>query len=223
MTVRPHDLGGRDGFGPVPIEHDEPVFHAPWEGTVVAGILATINAGLYNVDQFREGIDDLHPLAYVGLGYYGRWLHTLEWNCVKRGVFTPEELERRISEVASGAPMPPPKDPTIREQLDGLLRNGAPNARSVDRSPRFAAGDRVRGRVLPEERHARIPGFAQGREGIVETVNEAFPFPDSNRRGEGENPEHVYTVVFAAGDLWGSTEARSTVSVDLWESYLEPA
>jgi nitrile hydratase len=81
----------------------------------------------------------------------------------------------------------------------------------------------VRGRVLPEERHARIPGFAQGREGIVETVNEAFPFPDSNRRGEGENPEHVYTVVFAAGDLWGSTEARSTVSVDLWESYLEPA
>ena len=61
MTVRPQDLGGRHGFGPVQIEQDEPVFHADWEASVIAGILATISAGLYNVDQFREGIDELEP------------------------------------------------------------------------------------------------------------------------------------------------------------------
>ena len=55
MTVRPQDLGGRHGFGPVQIEQDEPVFHADWEASVIAGILATISAGLYNVDQFRDG------------------------------------------------------------------------------------------------------------------------------------------------------------------------
>ena len=27
-----HDLGGMHGFGPVPIEVDEPLFHEPWEG-----------------------------------------------------------------------------------------------------------------------------------------------------------------------------------------------
>ena len=26
-----HDLGGMQGFGPVEIETDEPVFHADWE------------------------------------------------------------------------------------------------------------------------------------------------------------------------------------------------
>ena len=31
-----HDMGGMDGFGPIPIERDEPVFHAPWEGRVYA-------------------------------------------------------------------------------------------------------------------------------------------------------------------------------------------
>jgi nitrile hydratase len=27
-----HDLGCMHGFGPIPIEHDEPLFHEPWEG-----------------------------------------------------------------------------------------------------------------------------------------------------------------------------------------------
>ncbi len=102
MTARPHDLGGALGFGPVPIEQDEPVWHAPWEGTVVAGILATIGAGLYNVDQFREAIDDLDPLPYIGLGYYRRWLYTLEANCVRAGAFTPEQVEERLQAIAAG-------------------------------------------------------------------------------------------------------------------------
>ena len=29
-----HDLGGMHGFGPVPIEADEPLFHEAWEGRV---------------------------------------------------------------------------------------------------------------------------------------------------------------------------------------------
>jgi hypothetical protein len=31
-----HDMGGMDGFGPIPIERDEPVFHAPWEARMYA-------------------------------------------------------------------------------------------------------------------------------------------------------------------------------------------
>ena len=29
-----HDLGGMDGFGPVDVEANEPVFHQPWERLV---------------------------------------------------------------------------------------------------------------------------------------------------------------------------------------------
>ena len=31
-----HDMGGLQGFGPVRVEPDEPVFHAPWEARVFA-------------------------------------------------------------------------------------------------------------------------------------------------------------------------------------------
>jgi nitrile hydratase len=223
MTVRPQDLGGRKGFGAVPIEENEPVYHEAWEGSVIAGILATIMAGLYNVDQFRAGIDDLEPLSYISIGYYRRWLHTLEVNCVNAGVFSPEELEARIAEVGEGAPLPARDDPALARALRELIEQGASNVRSVPREPRFQAGDRVRGRAFPEARHVRIPGYAQGKVGTVQVVHEAFVFPDTNLRNEGENPEHVYAVGFRARDLWPDGDEGATVLVDLWESYLEPA
>jgi nitrile hydratase len=38
-----------------------------------------------------------------------------------------------------------------------------------------------------------------------------------------EIPEHTYAVRLAAADLWPDAEPNSTVCVDVWESYLEPA
>jgi nitrile hydratase beta subunit len=221
MTVRPQDLGGRRGFGPVPIEQDEPVFHAHWEASVIAGILATMAAGLYNVDQFREGIDDLEPLSYLSLGYYRRWLHTLEVNCVKAGVFSGEELERRIDELASGAQPPEGPNREIAGQLRDLIYLSAPALEPSPSPPAFAVGERVRGRVLDGARHARIPLYAQGRPGVVQHVLPAFPEPDANRLGLGERREHVYSVRFAARDLWDDADPRATIILDLWESYLE--
>jgi nitrile hydratase len=221
--VRPQDLGGRKGFGAVPIERDEPVYHEDWEGSVIAGILATIMAGLYNVDQFRAGIDDLEPLSYISMGYYRRWLHTLEVNCTNAGVFSPEELEERIAELAAGAPPAVRDDPRLKQALKDLVEQGASNVRPVARQPRFRIGDRVRGKTFPDARHVRIPGYAQGKIGTVQVVHEAFVFPDTNLRDEGENPEHVYAVGFRARDLWPDAEEDATVHVDLWESYLEEA
>jgi nitrile hydratase beta subunit len=225
MSVRPHDLGGRQGFGPVVIEAEEPVYHEPWEAPVIAGILATMMAGLYNLDQFRAGIDDLDPASYLSSGYYGRWLHTLEVNCRNAGVLTTAELDSRISQLAErpGAPLPARDDPRIAQQLRALIEDGASNAREVPGLPAFEIGDRVRGRTLARARHARIPGYAQGRVGVVEIVHDAFVFPDTNLRCEGENPEYVYAVRFAARDLWPDGDEHAVVLVDLWESYLEAA
>jgi nitrile hydratase len=48
--------------------------------------------------------------------------------------------------------------------------------------------------------------------------------PDANARGDGERPQWLYTVCFSGRELWGE-EADTTliVSIDAWESYLEPA
>jgi nitrile hydratase len=48
--------------------------------------------------------------------------------------------------------------------------------------------------------------------------------PDTNAHGRGEHPEHVYVVRFDARELFGETaEPGTTLHVDLFESYLEPA
>ena len=58
---------------------------------------------------------------------------------------------------------------------------------------------------------------------MIETVQGFYVFPDDNAQGKGENPQWLYTIVFQAEDLWGSdADKYLTVSIDAWESYLEP-
>ena len=86
------------------------------------------------------------------------------------------------------------------------------------------SGDRVRTRNLNPRGHTRLPRYARDKTGVIERVHGAFVFPDTNAHGAGEHPQWLYTVRFSGPELWGE-EADPTiaVSVDAWESYLEPA
>lgn len=68
-----HDLGGRQGFGP--IEKDEASFHHDWERRVFA--LAVLRPG-GNTDAFRHAIERVDPERYLACGYWARWLDALE-------------------------------------------------------------------------------------------------------------------------------------------------
>jgi nitrile hydratase len=59
----------------------------------------------------------------------------------------------------------------------------------------------------------------------VERVHGAHVFPDINARALGESPQWLYTVAFDEKELWGeqNPKQRSTISVDAFEPYLEPA
>jgi hypothetical protein len=87
---------------------------------------------------------------------------------------------------------------------------------------RFRAGDRVRTRLADPPHHTRLPRYARGRVGEIDSVQAASALPDDRAQGLPQpRVEPVYTVRFAARDLWG--EGGHAVAVDLWESYLEPA
>ena len=104
------------------------------------------------------------------------------------------------------------------------LAKGGPCNRPVATPARFKAGDRVRTRNFNPTGHTRLPRYARGKAGIVDAVRDGFVFPDSNAHGKGENPQWVYTVVFEAAEIWGEgADPTLTVSIDAWESYLEPA
>ena len=49
-------------------------------------------------------------------------------------------------------------------------------------------------------------------------------FPDTNADFLGENPRHLYSVRFAARELWGEqASSRDAVYLDVWEDYIECA
>ncbi|MQA97383.1 MAG: nitrile hydratase subunit beta [Streptosporangiales bacterium] len=87
--------------------------------------------------------------------------------------------------------------------------------------PRFAPGDRVRVRVGDPGHHTRRPRYVRGQRGVIVESQGPWPLADESAQGLDPRSEVVYTVGFAARDLWGS--GAHTVTVDLWESYLLPA
>ena len=85
----------------------------------------------------------------------------------------------------------------------------------------FRPGDRVRARRADPPHHTRLPRYARGAVGTVLERQGHHPLPDDRARRLPAEPEPVYTVRFAAAELFG--EGDHTVTVDLWDSYLRPA
>jgi nitrile hydratase len=216
----PHDLGGQMGFGPVAPEKDEPYFHAEWERRALGVTLTAGAMGQWTIDESRHARECLHPADYCSSSYYEIWIKALETLLKRHGFVSARDLaEGRAVDSA-----PQPKRVLKAENVAAVLAKGGPCDRPVDAPARFKAGDRVRTKNFHPTGHTRLPRYARDRNGVVEAVRDGFVFPDTNAHGKGENPQRVYTVVFSAAEIWGEgADPTLTVSIDAWESYLEPA
>jgi hypothetical protein len=83
---RVNDVGGQSGFGPIPVEEDEPPFHADWEARVYALVRALRRAGVFNLDEMRDAIERIPPQDYLTMSYYERWLTAMETMLREKGV-----------------------------------------------------------------------------------------------------------------------------------------
>jgi nitrile hydratase subunit beta len=215
-----HDMGGMDGLGKVEPEADEPVFHAQWEGRVLAMNRVMGSAGVWNIDMGRYGIELLPPHVYLAASYYEKWFLRLERMLVQHGLVDADE----IANGRASRPGRPLKRGTFTAaDADGILRRGA-FGRPEPAAARFKPGDRVRARNIHPKSHTRLPRYVRGHVGVVERLHGAHVFPDSVVLGLGEDPQWLYTVCFDGRDLWGDdAEPGVTVSVEAFEPYLEPA
>lgn len=216
----PQDLGGQMGFGPVAPEANEPLFHAGWEKRALGLTLAAGSMGHWNIDESRHCRESLHPADYYASTYYEIWTKALERLLVRHGFVSQEEL-------AQGRALQPgttPRRTLAAANVPAALARGGPCDRPIEMQPRFAVGDAVRTLNINPDGHTRLPRYARARLGTIERVHDGYVFPDTNAHGEGEHPQRVYTVTFAATELWGrNADPTLSVSIDAWESYLEPA
>jgi len=211
-----HDMGGMQDMGPVQRESNEPVFHAEWERR----IFALFNAMDTGWPARRVQLELIEPAEYLRMSYYEKWLAAIEPLLTSTGMLTAEEIASgrviggtntkwhvlRASEVATwSAPV-----------LD------APKTSSA--AARFHRTQLVRARNLNPLGHTRLPRYLRGKTGTIERIFGPAPLQDAVTEGPAGRMQPVYTVRFAALDLWGEQASRlDSVYADLWEDHLEPA
>jgi nitrile hydratase len=213
-------MGGQQNMGPVVYEKNEPVFHAPWEGRIYALNRAIRAWRKWSLDTDRHGLELLSPVDYLRMTYYERWVPRLEAQLVQYGLVTAEEMKSGHAD---------PDAPKARPALglatsEGWLSRGI--APSIDPKvrPLFKVHQRVRARNINPIGHTRLPRYARSKVGVIVRDHGVYLFPDTNAHFQGEKRQHVYSVRFAAQELWGDhASPRDSVHLDLWDDYLERA
>src|SRR5262245_7717840 len=149
-----HDMGGMDGFGKVEPEPNEPPFHEPWEGRVLAMQRAMSYAGGWYIDMSRYAQARLPPPVYLTATYYQRWALAMERNVIERGLADAAEL-------AAGHALRPGK--SLKRKLtpaivgEGMTRGSF--YRQAQGPASFKAGDRVRAKNIHPPTHTRLPRY----------------------------------------------------------------
>jgi nitrile hydratase subunit beta len=221
-----HDMGGMHGFGPVRPEATVSPFHAPWEGRVCAMMMALRHRGVFNLDEMRRAIETIPPSQYLALTYFERWAMALHMLLLEKGQLTGPEIEATLHRFK--------QDPDL---VRGLERRNSPSLADAvlaamnrpprrprdTANPRFRPGDRVVAKNQHVKDHTRLPRYVRGRQGVIHRVHGDYDFPDTKAHGRGAHPCPVYSVRFAARELWGDAASpRDSLYIDLWENYLDP-
>jgi nitrile hydratase subunit beta len=214
-----HDLGGRESFGPILDKDDDKPFHAKWEMRAFGITRSSASATSWTIDWFRYCRELTGPVDYLTRPYFDQWLTTLAAQLIDEGYLTLDEVKRGASAFAP-KPSRPPQTP---EAARASLKNPRSFAARVNAPPRFAPGEKVRCHLDGGSGHTRLPQYVRGRAGEIHAHHGGHVLPDASARGQ-QRSEHLYTVGFAASDLWPEANGSADrVFVDLWESYLEPA
>ncbi|MEO8752736.1 MAG: nitrile hydratase subunit beta [Casimicrobiaceae bacterium] len=198
-----HDMGGRQGFGPVRYTRNARAFHADWEVRANALYAFAVRRGIFNMDEYRHAIERMEPRHYLAASYYERSLTALATLCVEKGIVSRDELEQRAN---------------------GSFPLAGPSARGRTNAPvreRFRPGDRVRVKTEHVPGHVRMPGYIRGKTGVVVAESPVYPYPDAHAHAVEAEDEPTFDVRFRSEDLWPNAADAALVHVGVFQSYLE--
>ncbi|MBZ8117065.1 nitrile hydratase subunit beta [Roseovarius sp. LXJ103] len=211
-----HDMGWMHGFGPVPV-NAEGTFDHPWQGRAFALCEILGFAVPYGSDEHRQAIERLAPAEYLTRDYFEKWMLAATSLVTGAGLVSADEVATgrkafdidRTKHTAIGA----------ADFLAACKAGADMTFPDHPEKPRFKVGAQVRIVTHGPAGHTRVPRYLRGRLGRIEAQLGAFQFADAIAAGRGPDPQHCYTVVFDAAELWG--EGSDTLAADLWEPYIE--
>ena len=213
---RVHDMGGREGFGPVVLEEPRPPEAEAWQDRMFAIALCTSKPGQISADWIRFLMECIPPEVYLEVDYFDRWYRGEAAGLIATGYVTLEELKKGKAERLP-TDLPPPLAP---EAALEMFREGLESEGEAAGTPLFKPGDPVRAKGEVPSEHCRLPGYVRGRPGRIEAFRGWHLLADAGAKRE-ERAEPLYSVSFLARELWSEvTAVEDRIYLDLWESYL---
>ncbi len=213
-----HDMGGMQNLGVIVPEPEGSPFHADWEGRVHAMTMASPTRA--NIDTGRHQREKIPGPEYLAMSYYEKWFRSLSELLVLKGFATREELA--TGKAAPGAKAIPH---LLADAVEPTLTRRSSYVRDVAAAPLFAVGERVRARNINPDGHTRLPRYARGRVGVGgdRPRRPRVPGLQRPRRWRGPAPA-LYRALHRPRALGARRPIRAdSVSLDLWEPYLERA
>ena len=155
------------------------------------------------------------------MSYYEIWYTGLIANMLDAGMVTRAEIDSGMPAAGSVKLTPA----LMATRVPTFFANGAPKKRNVPVARQFP---RRPARACAQYQSAqRIRGSRVMRAdsiGVVARDYGIYVFPDTNASGQGEKPQHLYSVRFEARELWGAqAKPKDSVYIDMWDDYLERA
>ncbi len=213
-----HDMGGMQDMGAIVYVENEPVFHHVWEGRDYAMSYALQGTGKLRLG-LRPPMEEIPPGEYLRLSYYERWITSITERLVASGLVSRAELAAGRPDAGSAT-----SDIALSPATAVAAQFRLPaTRRDVPVAARFQSGQHVRARNLNPVTHTRLPRYVRSKPGTIERDHGVFVFADTSVYSQGEKPQHLYSVRFAARELWGEQAApQDSVYLDLYDDYLEP-
>ena len=161
-----HDLGGKQGHGPVDTDDGDAVFHADWEAREW-GISNCARTPGITIDWWRHCRELIMPVDYLARPYFDSWAQTDFATYIEAGWITLDDLR---SGRANPAAKPDGEPPAAQDLAQVIAADRAAARRfdaDIDEPPAFAVGDRVRTLRHGHRGHIRLPQYARGRRGTI--------------------------------------------------------
>ena len=198
-----HDLGGKQGFGPVRYSPDAPAFHAPWEKRVNALYSLAVRLGVFNMDEYRHAIERMEPRHYLSASYYERSLTSLATLCVEKGL--------RPARGARAA----------RRRRVPARRTDRPGRSNVAGRERFLPGDRVRVSADTSPAMCGCRATSAARAASSSASRRPIPSPTRTRTASRPTTSRPTTSASAPRICGRSSADPALVHVGVFQSYLE--
>lgn len=212
-----HDVGGRQGFGPIKVTEDDCPFPTVWEARAYGITKSVTVASDYSVDKFRYTREQLPPLEYLTAPYFEQWMRATMTMLVSSGMVTAQELAKGHSD---GSELTDIEEPQSAEEARAATKVSSRFDGPYEGEIQFGEGDSVLVGSSSYSGHTRVPQYIRGRVGRVVALRGAHGVPDDNVKNI-KTFEPLYTVAFCLGDLFdehrGSTDE---INVEIWERFL---